>query len=101
MDDQNPLRTALAKELNDSTWLQQFRSLSRLLQLLTSEVPLTEQCKLEWLSEVNTLRIDCPTAAVQQALGQKAPVILQINQQVNELAAHIVLKHEQHEVVLQ
>lgn len=99
LEDQNPLKTALSKELNDSLWLQRFRDLSQLLQALKRDVPLTQQCKTEWVSERRTLQIHCPDIAVQHALIQQVSTIVGLNQQANHLAAQIILIHEQHEVL--
>lgn len=97
-EDQNPLKTSLAKELDDSLWLRQFRDLSQLLQSLKREVPLTQQCKTEWVSEHRTLRILCPDLGMQQALSQQASTIVDLNQQANDLAKQISLIYGQHEV---
>ena len=99
LDDQNPLKTALAKELNDSLWLWQFRELSQLLQELKRNVPLTQQCKTEWVSEHRTLRIYCPDVAVQRTLSRQVASIVSVNQQANQVASQIILIHEQHEVL--
>lgn len=100
IEDQNPLRTALEKELDESDWLQKFQSISQLLQSLKADVSLTERCKLEWISENQTLLIHCPTAELQQALKKQASDILRINNQIKKSAKHIILKHAQHEDVL-
>ena len=75
--DENPLERSLKQELEASEWLQKFKQLSQLLTTIKAEIPLTQLCQLEWLTDSNTLRIRCPNQEVWQGLIAQQEQLIQ------------------------
>ena len=78
-EEQNPLRSKLEKELQESEWLQKFKQLSAGLRQIKAEIPLTQLCKLEWITDTESLIIHCPNPEVRAGLSQQMSQIAQIN----------------------
>lgn len=78
-EEQNPLRHKLEKELQESEWLQKFKQLSEGLRQLKAEIPLTQLCKLEWITDSESLIIHCPNPEVRAGLSQQISQIAQLN----------------------
>ena len=75
-NDQNPLRTQLEADLNNSAWLQKFKAINRLLQSLKAEVTDIQTCELRWDTSCNGLIIHCPSAEIGQQLQlQQAKIV--------------------------
>ena len=91
-DDQNPLRSQLENELNNSTWLQKFKALSTLLQTLKSEVPLTQLCQVKWDTDTDVLLIHCPNPDIRTALSKQSSKL----EQIKGCATHIILTLADH-----
>jgi len=78
-EEQNPLRHKLEKELQESEWLQKFKQLSEGLRQIKAEIPLTQLCNLEWMTDTESLIIHCPNPEVRAGLSQQISQIAQIN----------------------
>lgn len=70
-EEQNPLRHKLEQELQESQWLQKFKQLNMGLQRLKAEVPLTQLCKLKWVTEDDSLIVRCPNPEVRAGLCEQ------------------------------
>lgn len=78
IDDQNPLRSQLANELNRSEWLQKFKAINQLLHRLKAEIIDIQTCELKWDTSCNGLEIHCPGAAVSKQLHHQQDKIKDI-----------------------
>jgi hypothetical protein len=97
MDDQNPLRSKLEKELKESEWLQKFKAINQLLQTLKAEVPLTRLCDLKWDTAYNQLLIHCPDPEIRDALANQSRRLARLT----GCAQQLVLRHsEQPDVII-
>ena len=92
LEDPNPLRSQIEQELHTSEWFQKFKAWGVLLNTLKKEVPLTQLCKLQWVTSSDDLLIHCPDIDIREALKQQSEEI----DHLNELAQHIILKHVDH-----
>ena len=88
LEEQNPLRRQIEQELRNSEWFQKFKAWGVLLQNLKTEIPLTQLCKLQWVTHSDDLLIHCPNPEIREALEQQAEKI----DQLKELAQRIILK---------
>jgi hypothetical protein len=86
---ENPLQARLAEELANSQWLQKFKAINQLLQIMRSQVPLTQLCELKWLTATDSLVVHCPSVEIWQDLCQQKNNLVQHR----GCAQHIVLKH--------
>ena len=68
INSKNSLERSLRQELEESEWLKKFKQLSELLTTIKVEIPSTQACKLEWLTEANTLRICCSNESIWNTL---------------------------------
>ena len=68
IEDQNPLRTQIKQELDESKWMQKFKALSEMLQRLKAEIPITHQCDLRWDTAHDWLTVSCPDIDVRDRL---------------------------------
>ena len=89
MDEQNPLRRQIETELQESEWFQKFKTWGTFFNRLKTEVPLTQLCKLQWITDCDDLYIHCPNPEVRAALNQQVQKIRQLNPPTNQ----IILKH--------
>lgn len=63
---ENPLPSRFKAELLNSEWSQEFKQLSDTLRAIQTEIPLTQLCELKWITEDDSLIIDCPNEEVWQ-----------------------------------
>lgn len=89
LEDQNPLRSQIEQELLNSEWFQKFKAWGDLLKTLKTEVPLTQLCKLQWVTSSDDLLIHCPNPEIREALKQQSAKI----DHLKGLAQQIILKH--------
>ncbi len=82
---ENPLENQLKAELEDSQWLQKFKWLGEILNLVKTEIPLTQLCELKWNTTDESLVINCPNQEVWQALSQESAKFTELNQQIDRL----------------
>ncbi|NEP15077.1 MAG: hypothetical protein F6K14_33885 [Symploca sp. SIO2C1] len=90
------LKRQLEKELRESEWLQKFKQLSEGLSQIKAEIPLTQLCQLEWVSESQTLIIHCPNPEVTEGLRQQTSKI----EQLNIVAQRFILKNPQSQDII-
>ncbi len=83
IDDQNPLRTQLANDLNNSEWLQKFKAINQLLHSLKAEITEIQSCDLKWDTSSNGLVIHCPSADTAQKLQLQQHQIIAIAEYAN------------------
>lgn len=95
IEDQNPLRTKLAKDLHESEWMQKFKALSEMLQRVKTELPITEQCTLRWDTDQDWLSISCPNEGVKATLIQQSSRLAQLTYP----AKQVILKLPNHQDV--
>ena len=89
IEDQNPLRSQIEQELQTSEWFQKFKAWGDLLNTLKKEVPLTQLCKLQWVTHRDDLLIHCPNPEIRDALKQQSEKIIHLRGR----AQRIILKH--------
>ena len=89
LEDQNPLRREIEQELHHSEWFQKFKAWGALLQTLKAEVPLTQLCKLQWVTHSDDLLIHCTDSDIREALKQQSEKI----DHLNRVAQRIILKY--------
>ncbi|MBE9116845.1 hypothetical protein IQ249_13140 [Lusitaniella coriacea LEGE 07157] len=78
-EEYNRKKRELEQELQGSEWLQKFKQLSFGLRQLKAEIPLTQLCKLQWLTESETLAIHCPNPEVREGLCRQKTQLAQLN----------------------
>ena len=78
IEEQNPLRSQLADDLANSTWLQTFKAINQLLHRLKAEVKGMSNCDLRWDTSCNGLVIHYPSLEVEQTLLAQRDKILAI-----------------------
>ena len=79
IEEQNPLQHKLKQELENSQWLQKFKQLSEGLRKIKEEIPLTQLCELQWVTENHSLILNCPNLEVREGLLQQSGKISQLN----------------------
>ena len=80
MDEQPyPLKDKLEKQLKESAWLNKFKQLSFGLQEIKTTIPLTQLCRLQWLTDGDVLVIHCPNLEVREGLNQQSNQIARIS----------------------
>ena len=89
LEDQNPLRSQVEQELQTSDWFQKFKAWGDLLNTLKQEVPLTQLCKLQWVTSNDDLLIHCPNPEIRSDLKQQSEKIAHLRGR----AQRIILKH--------
>ena len=73
---QNPLRSQLENDLNNSAWLQKFKAINQLLHSLKGEITEINSCELRWNTHCNGLDIHCPSIETgQQLLLQRDTIV--------------------------
>ena len=77
--EENPLKTKLEKELQESEWLQKFKQLSFGLREIQTLFPLTQLCELKLITDTQSLAIHCPNLEVRQELSQQQLELSQLN----------------------
>lgn len=95
-DDENPLKRELEAELAQSEWLQKFRRMGEVLTRLKAEVPVTQLCELQWVTEDEALVIRCPNAEVWESLKGQERAIKALALEVKQ----IVLQYQQEQVAV-
>ncbi|NEQ53568.1 MAG: hypothetical protein F6K11_26100 [Leptolyngbya sp. SIO3F4] len=83
IEDQNPLRTQLENNLNNSEWLQKFKAINQLLHSLKSEITEIQSCELKWDTSCDGLVIHAPSIEVAQQLQLKQDTIISIAKYAN------------------
>lgn len=78
-EEENPLKNKLEKQLQESAWLNKFKQLSFGLSAIKTNIPLTQLCRLQWLTDSDTLIIHCPNLEVRAGLQQQSSEIAQIS----------------------
>ena len=96
-NDQNPLRTRLAAELNNSAWLQKFKAINRLLHSLKAEMADIQPCELRWDTSCNGLIIHCPSIELSQQLQLQRDKIISIADYANRIT---LVQPDSSEVIL-
>lgn len=86
IEDQNPLRTQLEDDLNNSEWLQKFKAINQLLHSLKAEIVEIQSCELKWDTRCNGLTIECPSAATCQTLLTQQDKIIAIAAYADRIA---------------
>ncbi|NEN96572.1 MAG: hypothetical protein F6K50_13830 [Moorea sp. SIO3I7] len=76
--EEDPLKSKLEKNLQESQWLHKFKQLSQGLSQIKTEIPLTQLCKLEWVTATDSLIIHCPNSEVRDGLCKLSSQIAQI-----------------------
>lgn len=84
-DDENPRKGELETELEQSEWLQKFRRMGQVLTRLKAEVPVTQLCELQWVTEDEALVVCCPNAEVWASLQGQKEQIVALNLNVKQL----------------
>ncbi|MEO1352754.1 MAG: hypothetical protein AAFW84_28840 [Cyanobacteria bacterium J06635_15] len=98
MDSQNPLQNKLKQELDESEWLQKFKAINQLLQILKADIPLTQLCDLKWDTTHDQLLIHCPNPEIQITLNRQSEELAQRT----GCARQIVLKYsERPDIIIQ
>ncbi|MEM9907123.1 MAG: hypothetical protein AAF921_19075 [Cyanobacteria bacterium P01_D01_bin.44] len=92
MDSQNLLRDKLKQELDESEWLQKFKAINQLLQILKADIPLTQLCDLKWDTTHDQLLIHCPNPETLIALNRQSQELAQRT----GCAKQILLKYSEH-----
>lgn len=78
ISDQNPLRSQLENDLNNSEWLQAFKAINRLLHSLKTEIADLQTCELKWNTSCRGLTIHCPSADIGKQLQAQQDTIVTI-----------------------
>lgn len=78
ISDQDPLRSQLENDLNNSKWLQAFKAINQLLHSLKAEITEIETCDLRWNTSCNGLTIHCPSADIGKRLQAQQDAIITI-----------------------
>lgn len=78
ISDQNPLRSQLENDLNNSKWLQAFKAINRLLHRLKAEITDIQTCELKWNTSCKGLAIHCPSADIGKRIQAQQDAILTI-----------------------
>ncbi|MEM1256780.1 MAG: hypothetical protein AAGI69_30480 [Cyanobacteria bacterium P01_H01_bin.21] len=77
-DPQNPLRSQLESDLNNSEWLQKFKAINQLIHSLKGEITEINSCELRWNTSCNGLDIHCPSIETGQRLLLQQDTIVSI-----------------------
>lgn len=77
-NEQNPLRSQLEDELNNSEWLQKFKAINQLLHSLKDAIAEIRICELRWDTSCNGLIIYCPSVETASHLQQQQDTIITI-----------------------
>lgn len=93
-DDENPLKRELEQELAQSEWLQKFRRMGQVLTRLKAEVPVTQLCELQWVTEDEALVVRCPNEEVWESLKGQEGAIVALDLDVER----IILQYQQEQV---
>ncbi len=83
IEDQNPLRTQLENDLNNSEWLQKFKAINQLLHSLKAEILDIQTCDLKWDTSCDGLVIHCPSEENCQRLQSQQGKIISIAKYAN------------------
>ena len=89
-DDRESLSDKLRRDLEASQWLQKYRQMGQSLLALKEKIPLSTLCKVEWLTETDTLSIRCPNPEIREGLLKQASAIAALDL----AAASIVVRCE-------
>lgn len=79
LEEENPWQNKLERQLQQSESLQKFKQISRTLQQLKAEMPLTQLCELRWITNDDTLIVHCPNLEVRQDLSEQREKLAQLN----------------------
>ena len=79
LEEHNPLKRKLEKELQESEWLQKFKRLSFGLRQIKAEIPLTQLCELKWIPDSQSPIVHCPNPEVREGLSQQSSKIARLN----------------------
>ena len=88
-NEHEPLKRRLEKELQESQWLQKFKQMSEGLSRIKAEIPLTQLCKLKWVTDSDSLIIHCPSPEVREGLSMQTSKMAQLK----ILAQRLVIKY--------
>lgn len=78
ISDQDPLRSQLENDLNNSAWLQTFKAINRLLHRLKAEIADIQTCELKWDTSCKGLTIHCPSVDIGERLQAQQDAIITI-----------------------
>jgi hypothetical protein len=84
-EEQNPLKKEIEQELQSSQWLHKFKQLSEGLVKIQTEIPLTKLCQLKWITEDDSLVIQCPNSETRLGLVRQSEKLSNLHIGANKL----------------
>lgn len=96
IEEDNPWQNKLEQQLQQSDSLQKFKQISRALQQLKAEIPLTQLCELRWITDDDTLILHCPNIEIRQDLSQQREKFAQLDLSVSRF----IIKYASYEDII-
>lgn len=90
------MKRELELEMAQSEWLQKFRRMGQVLTRLKAEVPMTQLCEVQWVTEEDAIVIRCPNGEVWESLKGQEEAIIVLALDVRQ----IILQYQQEQVVV-